>query len=425
MFLSPVYNQSLLSFFVFRKPLFTTRCNLIITNTSTMMPGALALLYFSAAILIALIGLQSRRQYRPLLFVLHALFGTLSFRRITDVTTTPNYVSIIGMTITIWMGHMSYVLCLQGSKYHEPGTQWDWHRAYKMCWNVRWLGTPHEAPSNTPKPNTAAPATPQSLQFELKKASLSIDPRANRARRHKFLLSNLLAVAALYAINMLFEHALATVVTHLSLSESDFQPQKQIFFRRLTTVSTREIVIRTIVVINFVWSSWAGCVGSHCISSVFFVGVGLDEPEDWPTLMGSPWQMYSVRRFWGRFWHRSTFRTYIGYGTLVAESTLKLRRGTLAHKLCVELIVFLVSGIAHGATTRTMGYTCGYREDIGWFLANYGAILTETAFHLVFARVLGKQNRSIMRGLGAMWLFAFFFWSLPKAQFPKTRCRTG
>lgn len=390
-----------------------------------MIQGILALSYFSAAVLFALIGLQSRRQYRPFLFVLHALFGTLSFCHIRDVTTTSKYVGIIGMTICIWMGHMSYVLCLQGSKNHEPGTQWDWHRAYKMCWNVRWLGTPHEAPSNTPKPRTTAPATPESLQFDLKEASSPTNSGGNRTKRHRFLLSNLLSVAALYMINMLFEHGLASIVTHLSPSESDFELRKQIYFRRLTTTSTREAVIRTIVVVNFVWTSWAGCVGSHRISSVFFVGVGLDEPEHWPTLMGSPWQMYSVRRFWGRFWHRSTFRTYIGYGTLVAENVLKLRRGTLAHKVCVEFIVFLVSGIAHAATTRTMGYTCGYWEDVWWFVANYGAILTETAFQSVFASVLRRQNGSIIRGLGAMWLFAFFFWSLPKAQFPKTLCRTG
>ena len=380
-----------------------------------MIRGTLALSYFSASVLFALIGLQSKRQNRPRLFVLHALFASLAFRRIVDITTATAHACMIGMFLDNWICHMSYILCLQGSKHHEPGVRWDWHRAYKMCWNVRWLGTPHEAPSNTGKPRAMASATPVDHQLH-KKETLS---NRNSAKRRNFLLSRLLSVAAIYFINVLQEYLL---MKYYPFRMSDFAPEKNVFLRRLSTVSMREVIVRTYLVINFVWTGWAVCGGYHHILSVFFVGVGLDEPEDWPELYGSPWQMYSVRRFWGRFWHRSTFRTYIGYGTLVAEKLFRLKRGTVAHKICVEFVVFLVSGIAHAAVTKTLGFSCGYWEDLVWFCGNFVAILAETAFQTVFARVLRKSSGLVSKALGATWLFAFFFWSLPKSHFPKIQC---
>lgn len=200
---------------------------------------------------------------------------------------------------------------------------------------------------------------------------------------------------------------------------ADFEPHMQSYLRRLNVVSTRESILRAILVLNFVWTSWAIISAYHRALSVFFVAVGLDEPEEWPTLYGSPWEMYSVRRFWGRFWHRSTFRTYMGYGNLVADKVLRLRRGTVAHKICVEFTVFLVSGFTHALTTRALGFRYGHWEDIAWFCANFAAILLETAVQAIVGRMFRRTNERVRKGVGAVWLFAFFFWSLPKTQFPK------
>ena len=376
-----------------------------------MVPGVLAFSYFFASILFALLGLQSRPQNRPLLFVPHALFGALSFRRITDVTTQPAHASMIGMFFCVWIAHMSYVLCLEGSNHHPPGPEWDWHGAYKICWNVRWVGTAHEAPSNTGKPKPV-PATAPSQ----KKSSSATQPKQYSAQRRIFLFKRLLSIAIIYGINMLYERNLGKLY-HFQIT--DFEPLKQSYIRRLNLVSSRESILRAILVLNFVWTSWAVISAYHLALSVFFVTVGLDEPEEWPTLYGSPWEMYSVRRFWGRFWHRSTFRTYIGYSNLVAEKILRLRRGTVAHKLCVEFTVFLVSGFTHALTTRALGFRSGHWEDIAWFCANFAAILFETAVQSLVRRVLGGSSDRVGKVVGAVWLFSFFFWSLPKTQFTK------
>ena len=380
------------------------------------VPGVLAFSYFFASVFFALLGLQSQPQNRPFLFIPHAIFGALSFRRITDVTTQPAHASMIGMFFCVWIAHMSYVLCLSGSNHHPPVSEWDWHRAYKICWNVRWVGTAHEAPSNTGRPRPVPPAAAPGTDPSQEQSSSVSRSQKDSSTRRIFLLKRLLSIATIYGINMLYEHTLRNLY---QFQPTDFSPPKQNYLRRLHAVSTRESILRAILVLNFIWTSWAVISAYHRALSVFFVALALDQPDEWPTLYGSPWEMYSVRRFWGRFWHRSTFRTYTGYGNLVAEKALRLRRGTATHKICVEFVVFFVSGVTHALTTRMLGFRAGHWEDIAWFCANFAAILLETAFRSLVRRVWGETSDRVGKGVGAVWLFAFFFWSLPKTQFTK------
>lgn len=38
---------------------------------------------------------------------------------------------------------------------------------------------------------------------------------------------------------------------------------------------------------------------------ILFVAVmRVDEPHEWRPLFGNPLETYSLKRFWGRFWHR-------------------------------------------------------------------------------------------------------------------------
>ena len=379
-----------------------------------MLSSIIALSYFSASVLFALLGLQCRRSYRPFLFLPHGFFGSLAFCRITDVTTSPAHASIIGMFFCVWICHMSYVLCLEGSSYVEPIEKWNWHRAYKMCWNTRWLHTAHEAPLYTKRKKSPEPTDNRSISED--RAVTPTSSENDSPKRRTFLLPRLAAVAIIYASYIHLNHAISTLYP---LSISDFEPRKTRYLRRLPSVSPREAVVRTVAVLNFFWNSWAIMTCYHHSLSIFFVALGLDGPSDWPTLYGSPWEMYSVRRFWGKFWHRVAFRTYVGYGNLVAEKVLRVKRGSVVHKLCVEFTVFLVSGIAHGMTTWTMGYYKGYWEDVLWFCANFAAFVLEMGFQVVCGRVLPKRGGVVYKALGAVWLFAFFFLTLPKSVYPK------
>lgn len=48
--------------------------------------------------------------------------------------------------------------------------------------------------------------------------------------------------------------------------------------------------------------------GFNAIISAVVVGCGLSSPERWPQFFGSPLQLWSIRRFWRRFWHQAIRR---------------------------------------------------------------------------------------------------------------------
>ena len=94
------------------------------------------------------------------------------------------------------------------------------------------------------------------------------------------------------------------------------------------------------------------------------------------------------------------------------------------HRLAVDFFVFLSSGAIHAVVTWELGYGCGYWEDIAWFSLNFVATLAEGLVQKVALRLLGgRLTHSILgKVAGSVWVFTFFFWSLPKTQFPKARC---
>lgn len=61
-------------------------------------------------------------------------------------------------------------------------------------------------------------------------------------------------------------------------------PSKESYSRRIHTVTLRETIIRFGAVFHFVCSAWAVFTGAHDILAFLFVGIGLDEPEDWPAV---------------------------------------------------------------------------------------------------------------------------------------------
>ena len=191
-------------------------------------------------------------------------------------------------------------------------------------------------------------------------------------------------------------------------------------------VTKRETFTRTWLVFHFVWSAWAVITGLHHALSIVFVSLNLDTPQDWPPLYGSPYQMYSVRRFWGKFWHRIVYRTNLGYGSLVSRKILRLQADSAVDRLVVNFSIFFISGVVHALVTLRLGFTCGYWEDIAWFSLNFAALLLEEAVQNFVHQspVLRKASEKsyVEKGIGMTWVFLFFFWSLPKTQFPKIMC---
>lgn len=380
------------------------------------------LTYWAGATLTALVAIQSQQNQRIPLLAIFLAFVWLTFSNILTIFPNPDHASCFGLFLLIWSSHTIHVLFVEKHVVtlpHSPtpttttfpqrastiSSSWNWRAAYKMLYNSRWVDTRNISPD--------VPA-----------------PRRYKSRA-SFLISRFLSAAAIYT----FHHCYALAVSSPApfnlwapFSSSDFYPEKEYAFRRFGEMTLRENGIRLFFIFHFIWTAYSELEFVHHAHAFIAVGIGYDDPEDWPPLYGSVKETYSLRRFWGRFWHRLVYRCYGSYGRLFSNEVLGIKKGTALDRVVCNGMVFFLSGCVHGAVTWRLGISCGYWEDVWWFMACFAGIYFEEVFFALVTTMLGKSvwRRPAMktwgRVLGYCWVLAWFWWTLPKTMFPKLRC---
>lgn len=226
------------------------------------------------------------------------------------------------------------------------------------------------------------------------------------------------------------------MLLYFDLKAQDFAPSRQVLFRRLLwsgaglDIDSREIQIRLFVSVSWIWMGYLMLNTCHVLLSIFFVTIlRIDTPEEWPPLFGSPLEAYSVRRFWVKFWHRMTVPPCNSTGKCFARQVAGFAPGSRAEKFFIALWAFFLSAIYHAIADWQAGEPCCPIADFVFFMANFGAAAIETIAMPMTAPIWKRQSDSRLcqvllsqRGrklIGYVWLLGFFFWAVPKWQYPK------
>lgn len=196
-------------------------------------------------------------------------------------------------------------------------------------------------------------------------------------------------------------------------------------------ITARELVVRSYMAVSWVWDSLVFLDGANAMLAIFFVGVGFDEPGDWPHLFGSLDEACGLRNFWGRYWHKLAMRPYRNCGLIVSKPLKYLPYGKLLERKLsngvVAFVVFLLSGLSHAAVSWRLGMHDWL--DVKWFLLNFTACFVEKlvlSWIRFFMKVCGQEKgfKTIERSwigkiVGYAWVFIFFFWSVPLWLYPR------
>ena len=366
---------------------------------------------FCTSAFLSAVAVRASPKDRLGLLGLSVSLALLAFRRITDITSWAELSSLLGFFALLWISHIVKLLVLD-----KAITPSDWRMTYKILFDFRGIGTTRQD-AKTPTETSNMDQTILSK----KEANRESTCPSKGSRYRIFLLKRLASAVSILVLNRYYT---ITYSLLLQLSYADFRPTKQSYLRRINTVTVRETAIRSWLVFNFVWSSWATFTAAHDMLAFAHVAMGIDEPEDWPRLHGGLFEAYSVRRFWGKFWHHLVQRSYGAYGSLLSQKILRLPPGSFANRTCVNFSVFLISGIVHACITVQLGFRCGYWEDLEFFLMCYAALLVEEGVQRAAYSAFGRAWPSmwICKILGYTWLFGFLFWVLPKHQYPKILC---
>lgn len=212
-----------------------------------------------------------------------------------------------------------------------------------------------------------------------------------------------------------------------TFTPNDFDPLRTRFFRRLPEVTLREFQIRSALGLFASISPYILIDSGHAACSLVFVNLlRLDMPEDWPPIFGSCTDAYSMRRYWGKFWHNLSVRPFKVSGQWVTRNLLRCTPGTQVDKIMTVFMIFLISGLIHSFVEYQMDDGYLWYSDTCWYVLNFVAGAVEVGMNLLVEFILGRRFgnesyplRLAYKLLGFVWVFAFFSWSVPKCNYAK------
>ncbi|KAI0182117.1 membrane bound O-acyl transferase family-domain-containing protein [Hypoxylon sp. FL1284] len=238
-------------------------------------------------------------------------------------------------------------------------------------------------------------------------------------------------VAVIFGLKAALQIAMEAGFGRLRIIE--ISPSREPTMRRLISgqFTTRQLVLRIHTTAYWVLETIAQLELSHLLLAIVFVVLlRFDLPEEWPPLFGHIREAYTLRRFWGRFWHRLISPSVAAWGRVIADKTLRSRDQTAARNLIVAFLVFTVSGFAHAVVNWRLGEPALDR-DILYFWITFLATGSEVVVTKLCARIysryplrmasVGSGRTEIFRRiLGFVWVFGFLVWLTPRLVYAKT-----
>jgi Membrane bound O-acyl transferase family len=220
-------------------------------------------------------------------------------------------------------------------------------------------------------------------------------------------------------------------------------PERERLFSRLMSISPGELVDRTLITAGFWTCSYLFLQLLH--STLALICVGLPPmsryygPADFPPLFGSVAEMYTVRRFWGVFWHQVLRSPLSANASAVIDALFPPSRwcGDASRRLVRRyariLAIFALSGVSHVVGAVAEGTGWGAWKGIMWFYTvNAGALIGEHAALELYRRTMHLQRQtendpnstgSWWRVLGYCWTSLWLVWCTPTYIYPGLRAR--
>lgn len=144
--------------------------------------------------------------------------------------------------------------------------------------------------------------------------------------------------------------------------------------------------------------------------SILSVSLGLTRPCEWPPLMGSWVDAYTIRRFWSHTWHQMMRLHAEPPVSFVIHNILGLPKGHYLSRWGKVFGNFAVAAGLH-AYGRVLAHGVA-RYDWNMFMAHAIGVWLEDHFKmLVDLCNLKPRNARISRLIGYVWTFIFTFWT--------------
>lgn len=257
-------------------------------------------------------------------------------------------------------------------------------------------------------------------------------PQRTLATAVAFSLRRGLKVALLHLINTkmvqpMFDHVMSGAML------VDFAPESEPIIRRLlfasptNTLDSKQFAVRVLISFHWIWHDFLSLETCHGALAILFVAIlGVDNIGDWPPLYGNLLDAWSVKRFWGRYWHRLMTTTYSRYACMFSRTICRSSPRSSTDKILVAFGIFAISGLGHALINWRHGEVALARDPM-FFLANFVVVAFEVYISRIAKRCLTKSTYESCAGgwqlrmLGYIWVGFWLLWIVPRWEFPRIK----
>ncbi|KAI9805732.1 MAG: hypothetical protein M1833_005225 [Piccolia ochrophora] len=202
-----------------------------------------------------------------------------------------------------------------------------------------------------------------------------------------------------------------------------FSPEAIPLFKHGGRISTEDLLIRVVSTFGF-WSILYFMLQALQNALAFIaVASGMNEVRSWRPAFGSLKDAYTVRNFWGVFWHQNLRQRLSEPANFITHDVLRLPNGGLIARYTFIFFSFLISGFMHAATDVASGVPWRESGSIKVFCTHVGGIMLEDAVKAIFRSARGPDRGRThtpvwTRVLGYVWVIVFMAWSVPVWSYP-------
>ena len=394
------------------------------SDSNKMLSSLIPVTYLACASVCFYVAVNMGLQPRCLCMPFLCLFAGLSVSGAHYLSWPQGLSDLWSLSVVMWVLHVVSLLFFEEpyeilrrtniQATSESSTRWHLRPAYKLLFNVRLLRAQREESDNC---------------MGIRDVQLQ--------NRYKFCINKLCRLSIIWLLHTRIE-PLIYPKPFLPFTPTDFSPNRQVFIRRLlldteSSVTLRETSIRACLAVRWIWIAIYEIEASHAFLAILFVMVvRVDTAEEWPPLFGSVTKAYSLRGFWGRFWHRIANRSYTNFGRFTSRRLFGFKPSTTCDKITVIFVIFLISGLVHSLVSRFTGDKQLYMLDTTFFILNFLGGGLEVILSKLLEMTLGAESqiesetsttrtRKVLwkRMIGYSWVFCFFFCVVPKWQYPR------
>jgi hypothetical protein len=169
----------------------------------------------------------------------------------------------------------------------------------------------------------------------------------------------------------------------------------------------------------------------HDVFAIIFMTLGFDESWEWPPLFGQVTQAYSMRRYWSMFWHKLIYRSFNSHAAVISNA-LGINHKTVFSRIFNNSLVFLLSGIMHGAVLWQFGVKCAWSASMRYWLLQPVALVLEGVVQFLWEKFRRRFLNCVRPGVlgvfervvGHTWVVTWLLWESTKRSFALAHCNS-